>query len=199
LPSIGAKLMSITCTTPEGLFSTSPSQKRRTLNPRAARNRVRCSSYARWSACWPPSTSTMSLGERQQKSAMYQPTGNWRRNLAPSRDLRLRADQSLRSASVIRRRNSRERSMVFGGVGFQRAFIARRILPLPHLPPQLSGGRDRKELPPHFSGGLCVLAARCSHERPRKNERGQGQKRGFARKRSRRRDEDEAASWMILR
>jgi hypothetical protein len=36
----------------------------------------------------------------------------------------------------------------------------------PPSPATKSGGRDRKELPAHLSGGLCVAAARCSRERP---------------------------------
>jgi hypothetical protein len=194
LPSTAAKLMSITSTTPDGFFSTSPSQKRRILNPREARNRLRCWSYARRSTCWPPSTSTTSLEARQQKSTMYRPIGNWRRNLAPSSDLRLSTPQSLHSASVIRRRKSRERLRVFAGVGFQRAFIARRIFPLPHLPPQLSGGRDRKgasaaalsggrdrqrpggafffALPPLFSAGPSCEQRAASTQRPSEKCRG---------------------------
>jgi len=89
---------------------TSSFQKRRTLYPRRCRNSVRRASSSTCSACCPPSTSTISLCGRQQKSTTYGPTGSWRRNLAPPICPARSLPQIRRSASVGVRRRRRPRS-----------------------------------------------------------------------------------------
>lgn len=122
---------------------TSLFQKRSTWNPSRCKNASRVRSRAA-SKCWPPSTSTTSALSIHAKSAMYGPMGCWRRKRKPSNWRSLRTFQSLRSASVMSRRNSRARSRFCPcRMGTSCAVATAAFCPHPRLPPQAGEGGDR--------------------------------------------------------
>lgn len=90
-------------------------------------------------ACCPPSTSTTSLGLREQKSTMNPLIGTWRRNFVPATwPLRSRR-QSAVSASVIARRSSRALSVARRdcrtGARYQASECRAMAQPCPHPDP----------------------------------------------------------------
>src|SRR5262245_43720702 len=126
---------------------TSLFQNRFTRKSFAANQRSRCSSRSE-SACRPPSTSTTRRALKQTKSPTNGPSGTCRRNLKLANRRSRKANQSLRSASVICERNARARVVASDGLG------AREACSLPSPPAGEGAERRRRE-----AGEGCLLKA----------------------------------------